>query len=296
MTSSPVTWTEVRVVAPLGWHELITEALASGPCSSAQVIVAGDEEVVTAYLPSSEDHEGMRAEIRAAIAAITTIDPVLADLAATFTPLPPEDYEESWKEHWRPFRVGRRFVVAPPWWDGELKPGELKLELTPGGSFGSGGHATTRMCLRALTERVTGGERILDAGSGSGILTVAAAMLGARSVTAFDVDPTSPDYGEALAQAGGVADRCEWRCGGFEVLGDEDQGFDGLTANIYSDVIQANATELAARLRPGGWFVLSGIPRHHADETRAVVEATGLEVATRERRGKWVSLFGTKPE
>lgn len=284
-------WTEVRVVVPTGWHELVAAALASGPCTSVSVEREGSFDVVRTYLASTEDTPERRAEVEGAVAGLASADPDLGAAQTSFHELPPEDYIESWKASWRPFRLGRRLVVAPPWWEGTLRPGELRLELAPGGSFGSGKHPTTRACLRALLARVRGGERVLDCGSGSGILSVTAALLGASDVLGFDIDPMSRPYGEALAAANGVPERCTFREGGFEVL-PGGETYDIVTANIYSDVIQLHAADLVARLAPSGWLVASGIPHHHAEDTVRALEGAGLTIVERHHPGRWCTFIG----
>lgn len=290
-------WIEVRVEVPSGWHELAAEALALGPCTSVSIEPGPSGEVVRTYVPRGEDGPALRRELAAALAdlAARTGAEELAGLAPVFTPLAPEDYAESWKAVWRPFRLGR-LVVAPPWWEGALRPGELRLVLDPGGAFGSGRHPTTRACLRALLARMRGGERVLDAGSGNGVLAVTAALLGADEVLGFDVDPVAPAYGRALAEANGVAAACEFRTGGFEALEAEDAGFDVVLANIYSDVLREHAVDLFARLAPGGWFVFSGISSRDAEATEAAVRRAGLAVEERPRRGRWCSLVGVRPK
>ena len=285
-------WTEVRVRVATGWHELVAEVLADGPCTSIAVESLEGSDVVRSYLASAEDTPTRRAEIGEALGRLAAADPELENVTPTFTKLAPEDYAESWKASWRPFRLGRRLVVSPPWWEGSLRPGELRLELEPGGSFGSGRHPTTRACLRALLARIRGGERVLDAGSGNGVLSVTAALLGAREVLGFDLDPNSTAYGVALAAANGVRDRCSFRQGDFGVLGPADQGFDVITANIYSDILQAHAPDLAGRLAPDGWFVFSGVPKIHAAATTAAMTAAGLSIFEQVRRGRWCTFTG----
>ena len=146
-----------------------------------------------------------------------------------------------------------RLCVVPEWSAdaSRTRPDDVPLLFEPGGAFGSGRHPTTRMCLRALQAPLAGGRerrsgpvRVLDAGSGSGILAVAARLLGADEALGFDVDPHARRYAAQLAARNGV-DACEFRTGGFECLTDRDVDFDGLVANLYSDLLQEHAAALA---------------------------------------------------
>jgi len=144
-----------------------------------------------------------------------------------------------------------------------------------------------------LQQRIQGGERVLDCGSGSGILGVTAARLGAREVLGFDVDPAAADYGMALASDNGLAQRCRFVRGGFETLANEPRAaWDVVLANIYSDVIQSYASELASALRPTGWFAFSGCPVHHLDTTTAAIEGSGLVLEDILTRGRWTTFVG----
>lgn len=289
---------------PAGWHELVAGALAGGPCTSVAIgsTSTGQEpgpegfEVVRAYLPDDEDTPGRRAELRRALEGLagSTGATELAAVTVSFRPLPPEDYATSWRKSWKPFRVGR-LVVLPPWREHAPRPGEVRLTLEPGGAFGTGRHATTRTCLRVLLERVSGAERVLDAGSGSGILAVTAVLLGARSALGFDVDPVATRTADALAQANGAAGRCAFRTGGFEVLRGGDRGFDAVVANLYSDLLRSEAGELAGRLRPGGWFAFSGCALAHRDPTVEALRAAGLAIEEERRRGRWCTFVGVRP-
>jgi ribosomal protein L11 methyltransferase len=297
-------WTEVKVLVPTGWHELVAEALAVAPCTSVAIgSTTVDQEpppegfeVLCTYLPSHLDTRERRRKIAESLEdlAARSAVPELEGLEVVFKAMPPEDYATAWRDRWRAFRVGN-LAVIPPWHPHELDPDDLGLILEPGGSFGSGRHATTRACLLELQLRVRGGERVLDAGSGSGILSVTAALLGASKVLGFDLDDSAPVYGEALALDNEVDDICSFRLGGFEVLGPEDVHFDAVVANIYYDVIEAEAENLSARLRPGGWFLFSGCPVHRRDSTCAAIEAAGLVIEVERRRGRWHTFAGVRP-
>ncbi|MEM8709811.1 MAG: 50S ribosomal protein L11 methyltransferase [Planctomycetota bacterium] len=296
-------WTEVRVDVPLGWQELVAECLSFGPCTTVALgttsIAArqpsAEHEAVRTFVAASDDTPAFRQEIQARIDGLAESiqAPDLIGLQARFKRLPPEDYATSWRKDWKPFRVGR-LVLLPPWWEGDAPPrsNDIRLTIEPGGSFGSGRHASTRTCLRVLDQRIEGGERVLDAGAGSGILSVAAALLGAANTLGFDIDPASRKSGDDLAGDNGVAERCEFRKGDFSALEASDGEFDVVLANIYADVLQAHAADLKSRLRPDGWFAFSGCRIDHRDATVARVDEVGLAVEEERRRGRWVTLVG----
>jgi ribosomal protein L11 methyltransferase len=293
-------WIEVRVLVPRGWCELVAETLAIGPCTSVafgspslgtQVPPDGFDFVRT-FVPARDDTHELRARVAAELARLgeTTGAGELRHLVPEFKPLPAEDYATSWMKSWKAFRVGRLCVLAP-WSTSQPRPGDMVMHLEPGGAFGSGRHATTRTCLRIVLERIRGGERVLDAGSGSGILGVAAAMCGAGAVLGFDLDPAAAPHATELAERNAVADRCRFVTAGFEAL-DGSGPFDVVLANIYADVIQARAVDLRAVLAPGGWFAFSGCPVNHAVATRAAIERAGFVIEEERVRGRWHTFVG----
>jgi len=300
-TESPE-WTEVRVDVPEGWGELVADVLAIGPCTSVvfgTTSIAAEppppgHEVVRSFVSTLHDTPALRAELTGALAALaaTTGAPELAGLAPRFRPVPPEDWATSWKKAWKPFRVGR-FVLLPPWREAPPpRATDRRLTLQPGGAFGSGRHASTRTVLRAMQPIVRAGDRVLDAGSGSGVLSVAACLLGAQQAFGFDIDPMAQPEGEQLAAWNGVEDRCQFVIGDFSCLGEEHRGFDVVFANIYADVLQAHARDLCARLRPGGAFLFSGCRFDHVEATRPVLAAAGLVITAELPRGRWWTFVG----
>lgn len=294
-------WTEVRVEVPFGWHELVSEALCEGPCKASVIGAAPHgttpapegREVVRTYLLSARDNEGVRAEIQARLDSLCERvgDPELADLAPSFRHLPPEDYAETWRKVWKPFRTGR-ICVLPTWDERPIRGEDLALRLEPGAVFGSGRHATTRTCLGALQEQVRPGDHVLDAGCGTGILSVAATMLGARSALGFDIDELARPAGERLARDNGVGEACTFLEAGFECLRDHPGPFEGVIANIYAAIIQEQAATLAQHLAPGGWFLFSGCAAMHQVPTEQAIEAAGLRIRETRVRGRWHTYLG----
>jgi ribosomal protein L11 methyltransferase len=297
-------WTEIAVIAPVEWLELVAETLALGPCSSVafgRPSLATPEppaglEWVRAYVIESEDTPALRAEIEAALAALGELTGAseLAGLSVRFRRLPPEDYATSWRKSWKPMRVAD-FAIVPRDWKGILRPGDRRLVLEPGGAFGTGRHPTTRGCLRAISRLVRPGERVLDAGCGNGVLAVAAALCGASHALGFDIDPSAIPYADELAEWNGVRARCEFRAGTFECLREDERGFDGVLANIFADLIQAHVADMAARLRPGGWFAFSGCLDKKRYPTVAAIEEAGLVIDTLHTRGLWDTFVGHRP-
>ena len=178
-------WTEVRVLVPTGWHELVAEAIR--PDDQSGVALGspslGTEEApegwshVRAFVEREADDEAWRTSVRRRLDGLADLSGAdeLRDLPFSFHELPAEDYARSWKKSWKPFRVAP-LCLLPSWDERELAANDIRFTIEPGGSFGSGRHATTRTCLRILTERIRGAERVLDAGTGSGILSVGAAL------------------------------------------------------------------------------------------------------------------------
>ena len=301
MTTS---WTEIRVDVPLGWQELVGEALTFGPCST---VVFGTTSVaaepapegriaVRGFVMTADDTPALRGELGERLGALVAAveDPELAGLAPRYKALPPEDYGTSWRKDWKPFRVGR-LVLLPPWCEeAPPRPGDLRLTIQPGGSFGSGRHATTRTCLRVLDRRIRGGERILDAGAGSGVLSVAAALLGAESTLGFDIDPASPVSAAELAEDNGVAARCVFRRGATSGCSRTARPASTWCSPTSTPTSSRPTPRSSARDSPGGWFCFSGCRIDHRDATVAKLAEVGLEIDEEHVCGRWVTMTGRR--
>lgn len=297
-------WTEVLVLAPLEWHELVAEALALGPCTSVAFgrPSLGTEappegwDYLRTYVLESDDSPELRATIAASLHALGNAVgvPELAQLAPRFRRLPPEDYANSWRKSWKPMRVAD-FAIVPRDWTGSLRASDSRLWLEPGGAFGTGRHPTTRGCLKEIRARLKPGTRVLDAGCGNGVLAVACALRGASHALGFDVDPSAVPYARELAEWNGVSNTCEFRAGGFECLTSRDTHFDVVLANIYSDLIQRYAGEMAERLARGGWFGFSGCVAEKRAATLDAIAGAGLAIERVTTRGRWDTYSGRRP-
>ena len=250
---------------------------------------------VTFYLERNEDAYGTVAAVRMAMSALKKDHPEYAPLLLTMADVADEDWENNWKQFYKPMEIGSRLLVVPEW-EEAADPTRVKLVLNPGLTFGTGSHATTRLCLQALDTHIHGGERVLDLGCGSGILSIAALLLGAKDAFACDIDDKCVGVAYENAALNGVGkEHYTVRAG--DVLSDKrlqkefGGDYDVIVANIVADVIIALAPQLGKLLKKGGIFLCSGIFDDRADEVREkLVEAGWTIEETRSSEG-WFSYL-----
>ena len=193
-----------------------------------------------------------------------------------------EDWQNGWRKYYHPMDIGKRLAIVPSWQ--EYDTDRVKLILDPGLAFGTGGHETTSLCLEALDERVKGGERVLDIGTGSGILAIAALKLGAGSAEGVDIDPVAVRTAGENAALNGVADKLTVLVGD---LSDKASGrYDIITANIVANAIISLAPAVPGLMAENATFIASGIIDSRKDEVIAGLEKAGLAIVeVKEKRG-----------
>ena len=257
---------------------------------------------VTFYLPADETGFAKMGEVRIALEALKQQRTDCGTLLMTLEDLEDADWENNWKQYYKPMEIGERLLVIPQWLQEDpkvkalLSQGRVPLILDPGLTFGTGSHATTRLCLTALERHIRGGERVLDLGCGSGILSIAALRLGAAEAVATDIDDKCLTVAYDNAALNGIgADTYTVLVG--DVLSDETfrarvgGGYQIVVANIVADVIKALAPMVQSFLAPGGLFLCSGIIDDRAEEVAAALTAAGLEILeTRDAEG-WFSYL-----
>ena len=202
-------------------------------------------------------------------------------------PVSDAGWSDAWKAHYVPQRVGR-IVVVPSWLDEPLRDGEVGITLDPGMAFGTGLHPTTRGCLLLLQEVDPMPPSVLDVGSGSGILALAALRLGAKRAVGLDTDPLAVAAARANAERNGLGDRVTVTAGTLPASAPARHGL--VLANLVAAVLVELAPRLAAHLAPGGILLTSGIIEPRATEVVGAMEAAGLRVGARRDDGEWVSL------
>jgi ribosomal protein L11 methyltransferase len=207
-----------------------------------------------------------------------------------------EDWAETWKRGLAPRRITDRLVVRPSWTDFEAGPEDLVIVLDPGMAFGTAEHGTTRGCLRLLDHAVTPGDRLLDVGAGSGILSVAAVLLGAAHVTAVESDELSAEALHENVQNNGVSDRVTPLVASADAEKLEAWGpVDGVVANLETGLLRLLTVGFRAAVRPGGWLLLSGVLDYECDGVREQTEQLGFTCREIDRDGEWRSLLFRPP-
>ena len=203
-----------------------------------------------------------------------------------------EDWENSWKQYYQPLPIGKSLLVVPQWLHPENPEGRTEIRLDPGMIFGTGAHASTQMCMRALEHCIAGGERVLDLGSGSGILSITALKLGAKSAVGVDIDPKAEDIARENAAMNDLyADRFTAVTG--DVIADAQMpeklggGYDVVLANIVADVIIPLAPHVPQFLKPGGIFICSGILDVRLHEVHAALKRAGLHILSTDAQEDW---------
>jgi ribosomal protein L11 methyltransferase len=297
MTIPPQNWLEITIATDSEVAEAISEAIYShveGGVALEQVNYDDRAEdrwedetptgpvVVRAYLPMDETLPQRRAEVERALRCLNLIRPVPAP---AYRPIAQADWAEAWKAAFKPVRIGRRILVRPSWIDVAPEPGDVMITLDPGLAFGTGLHPTTQLCALALEERMRPGMRVLDVGTGSGILAILAAKLGAAAVLGVDIDTEAVRAARENVRANGAAEIAVIEAGS---AGQARGTYDLVIANILAGVILRLLGEGLGRL--GRDFVFSGILETQAADVQKALDEAGLRLVERKQMADWVCL------
>ncbi len=317
-----MSWLELSVTADQEAAESISELLAQYgynggvavealPPSSTRPDEAGVPEPLASdpafpvtlrtYLPLDEHAEEKRQHIEQALWHLGRLRPVGALQVRT---LEEQDWANAWKQFYSVQRIGERTVIVPSWLEHTPAPGDVVLHLDPGMAFGTGLHPTTRLCLRLLEAHARPGLKMLDLGTGSGILALAAAKQGAAPVLALDNDPLAVDVANdnishnhesehirAAVTSAAPGELAAWLTTQNSLPGPP---FDLIAANIIADVLISSAPDLAALLAPGGSLISSGIVHDRELEVALAYAAAGLRQQARHIEGEWVALVHSR--
>ncbi len=292
-------WAEITLTASEESADIVANILIEEGCGGVAItgpsvrasgraeLPAEDQTVLTAYLPVDDRLEArlQLTQDRIKLLPETGLDIGTGEI--TITPVEDADWASAWRSYFKPIEVGDVFV-KPSWEHIEVKPGQVVVEIDPGMAFGTGNHPTTQLCLFALQRLIKGGERVLDAGTGSGILSIAAVKLGAREVTATEIDTIAIEAAVNNTNHNGVADRVSVLRA--DSLSGIRPGFDIAVANITADPIIGMASELARCVRPGGMILISGVIEARADEVAEKLAEAGFELIDKSMNDEWVAM------
>lgn len=243
----------------------------------------------TLYFMTPEEADNALAFLRKNAAEWCSFDIVFRDFERH--DLPKENWAEVWKIHFKPLEISPRLLVRPSWENVEQKEGQIQLVLDPGMSFGTGQHATTKFCLASIDEFLQKADHpltVLDAGAGSGILAIAATLLGcAKPVRAFDIDPdTIPVAQENTERNGIAASDIEFAVSALDDYQSDIQ-YEIVAANILSSALIAGRKKLLSLTKPGGYLVLAGILATEYDKVKAAFEELGCKELRSAQEKEW---------
>lgn len=250
--------------------------------------------IIKAYLSESSFLKETVEEIKAAITNLTNYNIDIGENTVSIVEVNEEDWATAWKQYYHPVKISERFTIVPTWEDyTPVSTDELIIELDPGMAFGTGTHPTTVMCLQALEKVVQQGDRVVDIGTGSGVLSIGAALLGAKSVHALDLDEVAVRAAKENVELNKVSDTVSVFHG--NLLDTVKEPADVVVANILAEIILSFTDDAFTIVKPGGLYVTSGIIGAKRDDVKAALEASGFEIEEVLMMEDWVAIIARRP-
>lgn len=286
-------WAELSVTTASQSEEAVANILHETGVTGVVIEDAGQGIVLKAYLPLNHDLTDTVEAIRTKVSRLPAYGLDIGAGKVTVHDVDSRDWENEWKKYYKPIRISERLIVKPTWEKVDTSPhNEIIIELDPGMAFGTGTHASTVLSLRALEKIMRGGERVIDIGCGSGILSIAAAKFGASHVTAVDVDAAAVNATLENVALNGVQSRVD------VYNNDLLQGMQGVVdvavANILAEIIVPFVADVAAVLPSGGYYITSGIIQAKESFVRqALIENHFAIIETLQQDG-WVAIIAQK--
>ena len=240
---------------------------------------------ITGYYPASVDIEAIAAQANERLAELDGFGLETGDIELTRQELAEEDWADNWKKYFEPARITHDLTIVPSWTDYEAGPSEKVIKLDPGMAFGTGTHPTTKMSLFALEQVLRNGETVLDVGTGSGVLSIASSLLGAKEIFAYDLDDVAVRVAQENIALNAGTENIHVAAG--DLLKDVDIKADVIVANILADIL-VNLTDDAYRLlKDEGYLIMSGIISEKWELVRESAEAAGFFLETHMIQGEW---------
>ena len=240
---------------------------------------------ITAYYPETANLEMIRQEVKERLAQLRDFGLEIGETQLTTQQLEEEDWADNWKKYFEPARITHDLTIVPSWTDYEVTTGEKIIKLDPGMAFGTGTHPTTKMSLFALEQVLRGGETVLDVGTGSGVLSIASSLLGAKEIFAYDLDDVAVRVAQENIALNAGTENIHVAAG--DLLKGVDIEADVIVANILADIL-VNLTDDAYRLlKDEGYLIMSGIISEKWNLVRESAEVAGFFLETHMIQGEW---------
>ena len=289
-------WVEISINAAIDSEDAITDILLSAGCAGTAAFSKPselDDLRICGYLPVDDRLEARLLSIKESVANLKDFGIMLPDTEVTITWVEDEEWASAWKKYFKPLKIGR-IVIKPTWEDYDAAPDDLIIELDPGMAFGTGNHDTTQLCVLALQDYVMADCSVLDAGCGSGILSMSAARLGADRVFAFDNDPIAVAAAKANVHGAGLDDRITVELA--DAPASCPHKSDVVVANIIPNVIIDLADGLVDRTSDGGMLIVSGIVEERVNDVCDALETLGMTLLEDRRQTDWAALIFKKAD
>jgi ribosomal protein L11 methyltransferase len=285
-----IDWLAIESVIPAAWAEALSNFLMEQGASGIEEIDEGLEwKRLKSYFPPGTKKRKLLSVIHRYLRSLRKIHPSELDYQIDDHLLPEQNWGENWKRYFKPVQVTPHILVKPPWKTARSRKGQKVIDIIPGLAFGTGTHPTTRLCIEALEKKLKGKElSVLDVGTGSGILSIVAAKLGAERVWAVDPDELSIDITRVNVELNGVQERVRIRRG---TLGDVRGKFDLVVANIDLKVLKKMRMPLTRHLKNRGFLILAGILKTEERMVRNhYLELNDLRWMGSARQNEWACL------
>jgi ribosomal protein L11 methyltransferase len=283
-------WLVITLLIPNEFEEGVSNFLIEQGATGIEEVDEDSElKKLRTYFPQYRKEQSILRLLRRYLNSLRNLNPQMPHIRFDTVSIPEQNWAENWKRFFRPVQITSKFVVKPPWSKTQLKKGQISINITPGMAFGTGTHATTKMCIQALEQRLQKrGLSVLDVGTGSGILLIVAARLGAGEIWGVDIDGVAIENARENVRQNGISDIVRIRKGR---VGDIRKRFDVVVANIDLRSLERMRWSLTHHLKSKGFLILSGVLEGDGDRLRQHYMDTGhFQWAKVIKEGEWVCL------